>query len=207
MEVSQTYKQTTVKTICNDVALLTTADLLEVELAGHAQEDEQERRKQKNANAAYRLSIFYSKGDWQEQTQAFFVGASCDRYWLLQGGSVSLPASQSQSVDVYDAMGLRRHVVSDCKRAPSAIHLPITRARIALPLLLLLRLPHLINLRQRPRPRVIPRRRLIPKQQGKGKAKPQAKASANAASSSAQAHTAELLWAHAVMDDNDMSCH
>ena len=50
-----------------------------------------------------------------------------------------------------------------------------------------------------------PKKKASPKQQGKGKAKPRAKASASAASSSAQAHTAEIMWAHAVMDDNDMS--
>ena len=43
MEVSQVYRQTTVKTLCNDVTLLTTVDLLEVDLASRAQEDEEER--------------------------------------------------------------------------------------------------------------------------------------------------------------------
>ena len=52
MEVSQIYRQTNVKTVCNDVTLLTTVDLLEVELSGRAQEDEEERRKQKGANTA-----------------------------------------------------------------------------------------------------------------------------------------------------------
>ena len=52
MEVSQIYRQTNVKTLCNDVFLLTTVDLLEVELSSRAQEDEEERRKQKGANAA-----------------------------------------------------------------------------------------------------------------------------------------------------------
>ena len=51
MEVSQTYRQTNVKTMCNDVTLLTTVDLLEVELASRAQEDEEERRKQKGQSA------------------------------------------------------------------------------------------------------------------------------------------------------------
>ena len=49
MEVSQIYRQTGIKTLCNDVCLLTTIDLLEVELASRAQEEEEERRKQKNA--------------------------------------------------------------------------------------------------------------------------------------------------------------
>ena len=88
-------------------------------------------------------------------------------------------------------------------REPVAIHLPTTRARVAPPSKTS---SSQQSDKQRPKPRVIPRRRLALKQQGrKGKAKPQAKASANATSSSAQAHTAELLWAHAVMDDNDMS--
>ena len=47
MEVSQIYRQTGIKTLCNDVCLLTTIDLLEVELASRAQEEEEERRKQR----------------------------------------------------------------------------------------------------------------------------------------------------------------
>ena len=57
MEVSQIYRQTGIKTLCNDVCLLTTIDLLEVELASLAQEEEEERQKQKNANVA--VASFY----------------------------------------------------------------------------------------------------------------------------------------------------
>ena len=63
MEVSQIYRQTTVKTLCNDVTLLTTVDLLEVELASRAQEDEEERRKQKSANTAIASASFTQKGN------------------------------------------------------------------------------------------------------------------------------------------------
>ena len=71
MEVSQIYRQTNVKTLCNDVTLLTTVDLLEVELASRAQkEDEEERRKQKSANTATASASFTQKGEWQGETQA-----------------------------------------------------------------------------------------------------------------------------------------
>ena len=40
MELSQIYKQTNIKTICNDVSLLTTIDLLEVELSSRALEED-----------------------------------------------------------------------------------------------------------------------------------------------------------------------
>ena len=36
MEISQIYKQTNIKTTCNDVSLLTTIDLLGVELSSRA---------------------------------------------------------------------------------------------------------------------------------------------------------------------------
>ena len=39
MEISQIYKQTNIKTTCNDVSLLTTIDLLEVELSSRALEE------------------------------------------------------------------------------------------------------------------------------------------------------------------------
>ena len=60
MEASQMYKETNIKSICNDVSLLTTIDLLEVELSSRAQEEEEERRRQKNANVA--VASFTSTG-------------------------------------------------------------------------------------------------------------------------------------------------
>ena len=60
MEVSKIYEQTAVKTICN-VSLLTTVDLFEVELAGRAQQDEEDGRKQKNANTAIASASFIQK--------------------------------------------------------------------------------------------------------------------------------------------------
>ena len=61
MELSQIYKQTNIKTICNDVSLLiTTIDLLEVELSSRALEEEEERRRHKAAGVA--VASFTSTG-------------------------------------------------------------------------------------------------------------------------------------------------
>ena len=40
VKVSQLYKQTTIKSSCNEINLLTTIELLEVELSNRAQEEE-----------------------------------------------------------------------------------------------------------------------------------------------------------------------
>ena len=55
MEVSQIYRQIGIKTLCNDVCLLTTIDLLEVDLASRARKEEEERRKQKECKRSSRL--------------------------------------------------------------------------------------------------------------------------------------------------------
>ena len=60
MELSQIYKQPNIKTICNDVSLLTTIDLLEVELSSRALEEEEERRRHKAAGVA--VASFTSTG-------------------------------------------------------------------------------------------------------------------------------------------------
>ena len=69
MEVSQIYRQTNVKTVCNDVTLLTTVDLLEVELSGRAQEDEEERRKQKGSQRSFCVSC--AEGRRKRKTQTY----------------------------------------------------------------------------------------------------------------------------------------
>ena len=48
-EVSQIYRQTNVKIVCNDASFWATMDLLEIELSTRAQEDEEEKRKQISA--------------------------------------------------------------------------------------------------------------------------------------------------------------
>ena len=82
MEVSQIYRQRTVKTLCNDVTLLTTVDLLEVELASRAQEDEEERRKQKSANTAIASASFTQK--WNGKGKPKHTGCSKGGQCLYQ---------------------------------------------------------------------------------------------------------------------------
>ena len=89
MEVSQIYRQTSVKTLCNDVTLLTTVDLLEVELASRAQEDGRKTQTKEHKHC-YCISVFHSKGEWQGQAQANLQRLH-DRHWMFQRGSVSLP--------------------------------------------------------------------------------------------------------------------
>ena len=101
MEVSQIYRQTTVKTLCNDDTLLTTVDLLEVELASRAQEDEEERRKQKSANTAIASASFTQKGHGKGKPKPicrdFMTDSGC------QKGGQCLYQHPKLSVDVSDA--------------------------------------------------------------------------------------------------------
>ena len=62
------------KTLCNDVTLLTTVDLLEVELASRAQEDEEERRKQKSAGTAIASVSFTQNGNGKGKPKPFRRG-------------------------------------------------------------------------------------------------------------------------------------
>ena len=71
------------KTVCNDVALLTTVDLLEVELAGRAQEDQEERHKQKTANTDIASTSFTQKGTGKSKPKAmcrdFMTDTGCSK--------------------------------------------------------------------------------------------------------------------------------
>ena len=101
MEVSQIYRQMTVKTLCNDVTLLTTVDLLEVELASRAQEDEEERRKQKSANTAIASVSFTQKGNGKGKPKPictdFMTDTGCQKEDSVFTNTPTL------SVDVSDA--------------------------------------------------------------------------------------------------------
>ena len=105
MEVSQIYRQTNVKTMCYDVTLLTTVDLLEVELASRAQEDEEERRKQKGANMA---SASY-KGKPKPICRDFMTDSGCPKggQCLYQHPNTVGRCLRCRST---------KHVVADCKR-------------------------------------------------------------------------------------------
>ena len=52
MEVSQIYRNTNVKVLCNDQTFVETLNLLEIELSSRAHEDDEEKRKQKSASLA-----------------------------------------------------------------------------------------------------------------------------------------------------------
>ena len=112
MEVSQIYRQTGIKTLCNDVCLLTTIDLLEVELASRAQEDEEEKRKQKNANVAV-ASFTSSTGSTKTSTKPicrnFMTENGCNK-----GGqcTFSHPATVGRCL----RCGSTKHAVAECKR-------------------------------------------------------------------------------------------
>ena len=111
MEVSQIYRQTGIKTLCNDVCLLTTIDLLEVELASRAQEEEEERRKQKNANVA--IASFTSTGSAKTSTKPicrnFMTENGCNK-----GGQCTFlhPTTVGRCL----RCGSTKHAVADCKR-------------------------------------------------------------------------------------------
>ena len=112
MEVSQIYRQTGIKTLCNDVCLLTTIDLLEVELASRAQEDEEEKRKQKNANVAV-ASFTSSTGSTKTSTKPicrnFMTETGCNK-----GGQCTFlhPATVGRCL----RCGSTKHAVAECKR-------------------------------------------------------------------------------------------
>ena len=97
--------------------------------------------------------------------------------------------------------GLTKHLVADCKRPRrdhSANNKGKGRSTSSTP-------SKSSSSQAKAKAKSDPKKKAAPKPQGEGKAKPKAKASANAASSpSAQAHTAELTWAIAVIDDNDV---
>ena len=94
MEVSQIYRQTTVKSLFAMMLLYSLlSDLLEVELASRAQEDEEERRKQKSANTAIASASFTQKGNGKGKPKPicrdFVTDTGCPKR-----GSVSLPTPQ-----------------------------------------------------------------------------------------------------------------
>ena len=96
MEVSQIYKQTSLKTLCNDISLLTTIDFLEVELSSRTQEEEEERRKQKNANVA--IASFTSAGATKTSTKPicrnFMTENGCNE---ANHGCVHVPLASNSS--------------------------------------------------------------------------------------------------------------
>ena len=97
-----------IKTLCNDVCLLTTIDLLEVELASGAQEEE-ERRKQKNANVA--VASFTSTGSAKTKLicRNFTTENGCNK----RGQCTFLhPTIVSHCLRCDSA----KHAVSECKR-------------------------------------------------------------------------------------------
>ena len=81
MEVSQIYKQMNIKTICNEISLLTFIDLLEVELSSREQEEEDERRRQKNANVAVAsfTSAASGKGSTKPICRDFLTDNGCTK--------------------------------------------------------------------------------------------------------------------------------
>ena len=184
MEVSQIYRQTNVKTLCNDVTLVTTVDLLEVELSSRAQEDEEERRKQKGANtaSASHAQKGGGKGKPKPICRDFMTETGCPK-----GGQCLY--QHPNTVGRCLRCGSTKHVVADCKRPrrdPTANankgkgrSTSSTSAKSS------------TSQQAKAKAKNDPKKKAAPK--GKGKPKPQSKASASAASSSTgQAQTAEM---------------
>ena len=190
MEISQIYKQTNIKTICNDVSLLTTIDLLEVELSSRAPEEEEERRRQKNANVA--VASFtstgsgYGKGSNKPICRDFLTDNCCSK-----GGQCTF--QHPSIVGRCLRCGSTKHAVADCKRPrkdsttspgnkgkgknknaalPKSSSQPTAGAKATKP-----------DAKKKPNPAAKPK--------GKGRAKP--KASASSSSSTQAMHV--LMWA------------
>ena len=180
--------------MCNDVTLLTTVDLLEVELASRAQEDEEERRKQRGANMA---SASYTqkgggKGKPKPICRDFMTDSGCPK-----GGQCLY--QHPNTVGRCLRCGSTKHVVADCKRPrrdPSATNKGKGRSTSSTS-------AKSSSSQAKAKAKSDPKKKAAPK--GKGKPKPQAKASASAASSSTgQAHTAEIIWAANATEDIEM---
>ena len=112
-ELSQIYKQTNIKTICNDVSPLTTIDLLEVELSSRALEEEEERRRHKAAGVAAASFTSTGSGSGKGSTKPicrdFLTENGCSK-----GGQCTF--QHPTTVGRCLRCGSTKHAVADCKR-------------------------------------------------------------------------------------------
>ena len=114
-EVSQIYRQTNVKTVCNDASFWATVDLLEIELSTRAQEDKEEKRKQKSAGVAIAAFTSAQKGSGKTKSSQkpicrdFLTDSGCPR-----GGQCTF--QHPQTVGRCLRCGSTKHAVADCKK-------------------------------------------------------------------------------------------
>ena len=95
MEVGQIYKQINIKTNCNDISLLTTIILLEVELSNCAQEEEKRQRQKEKGQSCSRL--FASIGQYcRKLPEMLLYQASRSRLQETWRVSTSLPTSKGE---------------------------------------------------------------------------------------------------------------
>ena len=136
--VSQIHQQTSVKTLCND---------LQVVLRKMRKKDANQKKERKLCNC---ICVIYSEGKWQGETQANLQRLH------VQGDQCLY--QHPNTVGRCLRCGSTEHVVADCKRLrrdPSANNKGKGCSTSSAPS----KAPRL-NRKQRPRPRVIPRRKL-----------------------------------------------
>ena len=107
-EISQIYRQTNV---CTDDSLLRTFDLIEVELAARSHEDEEDKRRQKNANVAIAAFTQSQKGSGKSKPvcRDYMADTGCNK-----GGQCSYqhPPTNGRFL----RCGSTKHSVADCRR-------------------------------------------------------------------------------------------
>ena len=198
MEISQTN----IKTICNDVSLLTTIDLLEVELSSRALEGEEERRRQKNANVA--IASFTSTGSGKGSNKPicrdFLTNNGCTK-----GGQCTF--QHPSTVGRCLKCGSTKHAVADCKRRrKDSTTSPGNKGKGKNKNASLTKSSSqpTVGAKAKPKPDAKKKPNPAAKPKGKGKAKP--KASASSSSSTQAMHV--LMWAEdqsmEVVDDETL---
>ena len=114
MEVSQMYRQTSVKTVCTDVAFLAMLDLLEIELSSRAHEDEEDKRRQKSANVGIAASAAAGKGSGKGKST---TKPTCKDYLTDNGCTRGGQCSFLHPPTVGRCLSCgTKHAVADCKR-------------------------------------------------------------------------------------------
>ena len=189
MELSQIYKQTNIKTICTDVSLLTTIDLLEVELSSRALEEEDERRRHKAAGVA--VASFTStgsgsgKGSTKPICRDFLTENGCSK-----GGQCTF--QHPTTVGRCLRCGSTRQVVADCKRPrKDSTTLPGNKGKGKSKNAALPKSSSQPTAGAKAKPKPDAKKKAAAKPKGKGKAMP--KASASSSSSTQAMHV--LMWA------------
>ena len=112
MEVSQVYRSTNVKVLCNDQTFMETLNRLEIELSSRAHEDDEEKRKQKSASLA--MAAFTQKGSGKDKPKPVCRDYMTDD-GCKNGGQCSFqhPATVGRCL----RCGSTRHTVAELQEA------------------------------------------------------------------------------------------